>query len=98
MPDVAEQTEAADMLMVLKLQKGENELDPQAQIWFERAAGSRRATWITADPLNFKPRWDRLKLRRNFFTERVISEWKRILVDVKQKPTAASFKAAYAKH
>lgn len=63
-----------------------------------RGSTSRRATWITADPLNFKPRWDRLKLRRNFFTERVISEWKRILVDVKQKPTAASFKAAYAKH
>jgi hypothetical protein len=83
------------MHMVHKLVRKENGLDPGT--WFEKAADSGRATRITADPLNIKPRAGRLEVRRSFLTVRVFDDWNRISSDIMRKPTATSFKAAHAR-
>jgi hypothetical protein len=65
--------------------------------WFEKAQHSRRATRITADPLNIAANTGRLEISKNFFSIRVINDWIRIPKGIKNKPTAPSFKKAYAK-
>jgi hypothetical protein len=91
---LAERRHRADMQMVHKLMMNENGLDHNT--WFERAADSGRATRLTADPLNIKPKSGRLEIRRNFFTIRVIDEWNRIPANIKARKTPSSFKAAYS--
>jgi ribonuclease P/MRP protein subunit RPP40 len=91
---LAERRHRADMQMVHKLMMNENGLDHNT--WFERAADSGRATRLTADPLNIKPKSGRLEIRRNFFTIRVIEEWNRIPANIKARKTPSSFKAAYS--
>jgi hypothetical protein len=83
----------ADMQMVHKITRERDGLDLRKL--FERAADSERATRITADPLNIKPKAGRLEIRRHFFTVRVTSDWNNISVDVKSKPNPAGFKKAY---
>jgi hypothetical protein len=92
---LAERRHRADMQMVHKIMKNENGLS--STTWFEKAQNARRATRITADPLNIKPNTGRLEIRRNFFSIRVIDDWNRIPKDIKNKPTAPSFKKAYAR-
>jgi hypothetical protein len=58
----------------------------------EAAARMRRQ----ADPLNVRENDGRLDTRRNLFTVRVCQHWNAIPGDIKRRPTAASFKHAYA--
>jgi ribonuclease P/MRP protein subunit RPP40 len=95
MTTLAERRHRADMHMVHKILKNENSLDHT--IWFEKAVESGRATRITADPLNIKPKAGRLEVRRNFFTVRVIDDWNRIPSNIKRITTASGFKDAYVK-
>jgi hypothetical protein len=82
-----ERRHQADMQMVHKIMHKESGLDPQT--WFE-SAGSR--SW--SDPFNIKVRAGRLEVWRQFFSERVISDWNKIPVDIKGCPGVAGFKAA----
>jgi hypothetical protein len=88
-----ERRHQADMQMVHKIMHKESGLDPQT--WFESAGSTAHATWSGSDPFNIKVRAGRLEVRRQFFSERVISDWNKIPAAIKGRPGAAGFKAAY---
>ncbi len=64
------------MQMVHKIMHKESGLDPQT--WFESAGGTAHATRSRSDPFNIKARAGRLEVRRQFFSERLISDWNKI--------------------
>ncbi len=57
---------------------------------------AERHTRSTADPLNLRPKAARL--RRNFFTNRVVEDWNKIPLEVRKAKTVISFKNGYALH
>jgi hypothetical protein len=85
----------ADMHTVHRIRHAENGLDPK--IWFEKAGGAAHAKQSGADPYNIKAKTERLESMRQFFTERVISDWNRMPAEIKACPGAGGFKASYKK-
>jgi hypothetical protein len=83
------------LCLIHKLMKNENGWDYNT--WFEIAADLGQATRLTTDPLNIKPKKDRLEFRKNFFTVRIIDVSNWIPANIKVRKTATRFKAAYAK-
>jgi ribonuclease P/MRP protein subunit RPP40 len=88
-----ERRHQADMQMVHKIMHKESGLDPQT--WSESAGSTAHATWSRSDPFNIKVRAGRLEVRRQFFSEEVISDWNKISVAIQGRRGAAGFKAAY---
>ena len=93
LPTLEEWRHQADMAMVHKILCGRGNLDSNQ--WFERAADSVRATRSSANPLNLKMRQGRLKIRRNFFSNRVVSSWNDIPSDIRETARSENFQQKY---
>jgi hypothetical protein len=76
------------MQMVHKIMHKESSLDPQT--WFKSAGDRAHATRSRSDPFNIKVRAGRLEVQRQFFSERVISDWNKILRPLKADQKRAS--------
>jgi hypothetical protein len=59
--------------------------------WFERAADIVRATQITANPLNMKMWQGCLEIRRNYFSNRVVSSWNDISSTIRETARSENF-------
>ena len=69
--------------------------------WFELINDNRTATIRTrlaADDLNIRVKPCKTELRRNFFSNRVVSTWNRLPESVKKARTSNAFKKAYDKY
>ena len=69
--------------------------------WFELVNDNRTATVRTrlaADELNIRVKPCRTELRKNFFTNRVVSTWNGLPESLKRAKTSSAFKTAYDKH
>ena len=93
LPTLEERRHQADMAMVHKILCGRGSLDSSQ--WFERAADSVRATRSSANPLNLKVRQGRLEIRRNFFSNRVVSSWNDIPSDIRETVRSENFQRKY---
>jgi hypothetical protein len=56
---------------------------------------SGRPTRSAADPLDLRPQASRLKIRRQFFSQRVVDCWKKIPASLKQAKNVKYFKNGY---
>ncbi len=54
-------------------------------------------TRIAADPLNVRQQASRLDIRKQFYSQRVVDGWNKVLTDIKNSVTVNSFKMAYKK-
>jgi hypothetical protein len=93
LPTLEERRHQSDMAMVHKILQGPGQLDHT--VWFEKAGEGPRATRSGADPNSLKIVHGRLEVRRNFFSERVISDWNKIPKDVKSILKTDSFRTRY---
>jgi hypothetical protein len=89
LPTLEEQRHQADMAIYHKIFCGRGSLD--CSQWFERAADNVRATRSTAKPLNLKMRQGHLEIRRNFFSNRVVSSWNDISSTIKETAKVRTF-------
>ncbi len=55
----------------------------ERETWFQMASDGVRETRQAADPCNIRPEIVRLEVRRNFFSQRVVSDWNRIPPEIK---------------
>jgi len=87
-----------DMLQAHKILSGSDKVN--SETWFAMASdnAAERVTRAAADPLGLKIPANRLEVRKHFFSQRVPEQWNKIPLDVREKVTAAAFKAAYAAH
>jgi ribonuclease P/MRP protein subunit RPP40 len=92
-PTLEERRHQADMAMVHKILCGRGSLDSNQ--WFERAAGTVRATRSSANPVNLKMRQGCLEIRRNFFSNRVVSNWNDIPSDIRETAKSENFQRKY---
>jgi hypothetical protein len=65
--------------------------------WFERPA-ENACTRQHADPLNVRPLFGRLEIRRHFFSHRAGEHWNAVPGIIKHARTAAIFKRQYSKY
>ncbi len=64
-------------MQTFKILKGHDRVNKDT--WFQMAAKSEKATRSTDGLLNLGPKPCRLEVRRNFFSNRVIDRWNKIL-------------------
>jgi hypothetical protein len=57
----------------------------KTETWFEMAGDSVWSTRAGADPLNIRVRHERLDMRQNFFSLRVIEDWNKIPAEVERR-------------
>jgi hypothetical protein len=81
------------MVHVYRLVHGIDKID-RVQIFKHVPAGR---TKLSADPLNIRPDTARLKVRRNFFSQRVAVDWNRIGAEIKNSASVHAFKSSYRK-
>jgi hypothetical protein len=81
------------MAMVHKIMHGKGQLDHSC--WFEKAANGQRTNRNSADPLNLRVNHDRLEIRRNFFSVRVIESWNKVSSDLKSETKNVVFRSKY---
>jgi hypothetical protein len=91
-----ERRHQADMLQTYKIIQGKDKVNTGT--WFEMAGDSDRVTRSASDPLNLKQLPARLDVRRNFFSNRVTSDWNRVPAELKRAKNAKSFKNGYKNH
>jgi hypothetical protein len=87
------QRHQADMAMVHKILRGRGSLNSSR--WFQRAADSVRATRSTANPRNLEMRQSRLEIRRNVFSNRVVSSWNGIPSTIWETAGSENFQRKY---
>jgi hypothetical protein len=63
--------------------------------WFRMASESSSTTRQAADPLNLRPNAARLEIKRNFFSQREVTDWNRRSMDIKIAPSVKSFKKGW---
>ena len=93
---LAERRHQLDMCSAYRVLTGKDDVQPE--IWFTPATASGRETRQAAHVLNVRPRHGRLEVRANCYSVRTCEPWNRIPADIREKKTAAAFKAAYAAH
>ena len=91
-----ERRHQADMLQTFKIIHGLDKV--KRETWFKMAGESERVTRSVADPLNLKLLPGRLDVRRNFFANRVISDWNNVPTNLKRSKNVTIFKNGYRKH
>jgi hypothetical protein len=89
LPSLEERRHQANMTMVHKILCGWGSL--YSSQWFERVTDSVRATRSRANPLNLKRRQGRLEIRRNFFSNRVVSSWNDVPSIIKETASSENF-------
>ena len=90
--------EEIDMTETFKILNGISNVDWST--WFTKhaAVDGNRETRAAADPHSLRMPPARLKLRRNFFSIRVIEKWNSLPSAVKNSKNVHQFKMAYKKH
>ena len=84
----------ADMIQTWKILNGVERVDERT--WFTRHQNAReRTTRATASPLNLLEQPSRTETRRNFFSNRVVSVWNDIPLEVREAEKLYQFKAKY---
>jgi hypothetical protein len=68
------------------------------ETWFTMAGDGQRMTRQATNPWNIRPQLARLDIRKNFFSNRVISGWNAIPQAIQEKQKPRDFKMAYKKH
>jgi hypothetical protein len=68
----------------------------ECETWFHMACEDVRATRQAADPCNIRLGTAKLEVRRNFFSQRVVTDWNRIPPEIKMSISVESFKKRYA--
>ncbi len=87
------------MAQVYKIITGKDMVN--SEVWFQKVPvdGTERLTGSAADQLNLMPQAARLEVRRNFFSNRTVEDWNKIVPsEVKNARTMAIFKNGYAEH
>jgi hypothetical protein len=83
-----------DMAQTFKIVRRKENVERET--WFKMACEGARATRQAADPGNIRPGTARLEVRRNFFSQRVVTDWNRIPPEIKMSNSVESFKKRYA--
>ncbi len=91
MVTLEERRHQTDMAQVYKIVHGIDDVSKNS--WF-KAQQSDRVTRAT-DPLNFMGTLNRLDVRRNFFSQRVIDHWNNVPHDLKIAKSVSAFKKGY---
>ena len=80
-----------DLVQTFKIIRGFDRVNPS--VWFKLVgANPTRLTRGTHDPLNIVPQPFRGEIRRNFFSNRVVSYWNAIPSETKRLKSVAAFK------
>jgi hypothetical protein len=90
MTTLEERRKYLDMVQTYKIVNRKENV--RKDTWFEMASTGPRTTRQAADPLNIRPQAARLDVRRNFFSQRVVSEWNSLPAEVKKAPSIDAFK------
>jgi hypothetical protein len=85
----------ADMGMVHKIMHGNGQLDHSC--WFEKAAYGQRTNRDSAGPLNLRVNHDKLEIRQNFFSVRMIESGNKVPSDFKTGYKNVVFRLKYKK-
>jgi hypothetical protein len=91
-----ERRHQADMLQTFKILQQKDRVNSES--WFRMAGEEGRLTRSTSDPMNLRVLPYRLDIRKNFFTNRVISDWNNVPAELKRAKNAKSFKNGYKNH
>jgi hypothetical protein len=81
-----------DMIQTYKIVRGHEKV--QRDPWFQKASDSKRPFRQAAGPHNLKPKASRLDVRRNFFSQHVVSDWNKFPMELKMVLNSESFKKA----
>ena len=81
--------------MVFRILKGYCDVEPST--WFKTVDRNRQSTRSNSYPLNLEKRRFRLEVRKNFFSTRVIDDWNKLSVDIKESNSVKEFKNRLSK-
>ena len=90
-----ERRKKADLTMVFRILKGYCDVEPST--WFKTVDRNRQSTRSNSYPLNLEKRRFRLEVRKNFFSTRVIDDWNKLSVDIKESNSVKEFKNRLSK-
>ncbi len=93
MLSLEERRHQADMAQTYKIVTGQDNV--QARHWFDFVNSEDRVTRLTADPLNMIAKQSKLELRRNFFSQRVVTYWNNVPPALKRAKNVQIFKKGY---
>ncbi len=79
-----------DMLQTNRILHGVDKV--RRETWFSMASGAERETRQASDPWNIRPQAARLEIRKNFFSQRVISPWNQLPLEIKGAKTASMYR------
>jgi hypothetical protein len=82
------------MMQTFKIVTGEERV--RSDTGFIEASNSNVATRQAAGPLNLRLGTARLDIRRHFFSQRVVTDWNKIPVEIKMATSAEVFKKQYS--
>jgi hypothetical protein len=82
-----------DMAQAYKLTSGRDRVDSVRLFNYVPAGRTRMA----ADPLNIRPEFTRTDVRKNFFSQRIVTEWNKIPNEIKTSSNVQLFKERYRK-
>jgi hypothetical protein len=82
-----------DMAQAYKLTSGRDRVD-RVRLFNYVPAGRTR---MAADPLNIRPEFTRTDVRKNFFSQRIVTEWNKIPNEIKTSSNVQIFKERYRK-
>lgn len=85
-----------DMVQTYKILTGKDKV--RRDTWFEMASEGVRATRMTVDPLNIRPKAARLDIRRQFYSQRVVEDWNKVPGKIKNSVTLNAFKNGYKQY
>ena len=66
--------------------------DVDPSIWFKTVNTNRQNTRSSSYPLNLEKKRFNLEIRKNFFSNRVIDNWNKLSVDIKESNSVKEFK------
>jgi hypothetical protein len=96
MATLEERRHQIDMQQTHKILHGVDRV--KKETWFTMAGDGQRMTRQATNPWNIRPQPARLDIRKNFFSNRVISGWNAIPQAIQEKQKPRDFKMAYKKH
>ena len=85
----------ADLAMVYRILNGHCDVD--SSIWFKTVNTNRQNTRSSSYPLNLEKKRFNLEIRKNFFSNRVIDNWNKLSVDIKESNSVKEFKNKLSK-
>lgn len=93
---LADRRERFDMIQTYKFLNSVDNVDPT--IWFQTVNSNRQnPTRLTSCPVNIVPQRCNLDIRKNFFSQRIVTKWNSLPSEVKTAPNLNVFKTRYDK-